>query len=132
MKFTLKCEHYDYDIYTGKKLETEHVIISEFDAVGLDDILEKFEMFLRGNGFGIDGTLDVVKDDYNDYSDHYDVAQEEPDYDHPEANFSWPDREQAYSSLEEDKISMCPVCRIDTNIMKNHTCFDKNCPKESK
>jgi hypothetical protein len=119
MKFTLKCEHYDYDIYSGKKLDAIHVNVSEFDADGLDDILEKFEMFLRGNGFHFEGNLDVVNDDYpesactSEYND-------EMDYDHPEANFDY---------HESETLSMCPVCKIDNNIMKNHTCFDKNCPK---
>jgi hypothetical protein len=33
------------------------------DAVTLHDILEEFEMFLRGCGFFIDGKLDIVPDD---------------------------------------------------------------------
>ena len=108
MKFTLKCEHYDYDIYTGQERGVDNVVMSEFNAVGLDDILDKFEMFLRGNGFYIDGVLDVVKVDdfdYNDPLDHYDPSE------------------------ESEQLSLCPVCKIDTNMMKNHTCFDKNCPK---
>ena len=36
----------------------------EFNADSLDDILNEFEMFLRGSGFYFKGTLDVVPHEY--------------------------------------------------------------------
>jgi hypothetical protein len=36
----------------------------EFSADSLDDILNEFEMFLRGSGFYFKGTLDVVPHEY--------------------------------------------------------------------
>jgi hypothetical protein len=119
MKFTLKCEHFEYDIYSGKELDVNNTVTHEFRGESLSTILENFESFLRGNGFHFEGNLDIVNDDYpesactSEYND-------EMDYDHPEANFDY---------HESEIISTCPVCKIDNNIMKNHTCFDKNCPK---
>lgn len=119
--------------FNGSKLTLET------EAESLSQILTDFTDFLRGAGFQIEGYLDVVSYDEEpeDYSDHYDTSAGgdtgitldlDLDYDHPEAN--WGGWEQTSSSLmEEDKISLCPVCKIDNNVMKEHTCFDKNCPK---
>jgi hypothetical protein len=74
MKFTLKCEHYDYDIYSGKELHVDNTVTHEFRAEVLSTILENFESFLRGNGFHFEGNLDIVNDDY-------DVVKELPDND---------------------------------------------------
>ena len=121
MKFTLKCEHFDYDIYSGKELNVNHTVTHEFRAEDLSTILENFESFLRGSGFYIDGTIDIVKDEEWPVNDCSSGIVDPPDYEHPEANFDWPD--------EPVKLSFCPVCNIDMNIMKNHSCFDKKCPK---
>lgn len=61
MKFELTCQHYNYlsssNTHPGTKINIE------FESETLDDILEEFAMFLRGCGFVIDGTLDVVPHD---------------------------------------------------------------------
>jgi len=55
-----------------------------------DQILTEFADFLRGCGFIVDGYLDVVLHD--DYEPAEELNIEEGlDYDHPEANFDWPD-----------------------------------------
>ncbi len=127
MKFTLKCEHFEYDIFSGKELDVNHVVTSEFKETDLLEIIKKFEMFMRANGFNFDGIIDIVKDNdwpENTGSSDYDIAiEEQMDYEHPEANFDW--------LKESEQLSLCPVCKIDTNTMKNHECFDKNCPKVS-
>lgn len=43
--------------------ETGKVLSMEFSADSLDNVLENFEYFLRGSGFHIDGTLEVVNDE---------------------------------------------------------------------
>ena len=52
-KFTLISEH-----NTGEK------ITLEFNKEYLPDILQEFEMFLRGAGFQFGGNLDFVEDAY--------------------------------------------------------------------
>lgn len=41
-------------------------LISEFQSDYLSDILEKFQDFLKGSGFIIDGQLDIVNDEYEE------------------------------------------------------------------
>jgi hypothetical protein len=43
--------------------DSTRTVTTTTTAVTLDDILEEFEMFLRGCGFVIDGTLDIVPND---------------------------------------------------------------------
>ena len=57
-KFTQ--EYFDYE---GVPESTRTV---EFKAEVLSDILEQFELFLRGCGFVFDGTLDIVVDETDD------------------------------------------------------------------
>jgi hypothetical protein len=45
-------------------------VISEFQADMLSDILEKFQDFLKGSGFIIDGYLDVVNDNFDEEEWH--------------------------------------------------------------
>jgi hypothetical protein len=53
-KFTFIAEH-----LTGEKITTE------FDKEHLSDIVENFEMFLRGAGFHFSGNLEFVEDAYD-------------------------------------------------------------------
>jgi hypothetical protein len=46
--------------------DSTRTVTTTTTAVTLDDILEEFEMFLRGCGFIIDGTLDVIPNDTED------------------------------------------------------------------
>ena len=48
----------------------------EFDADYLPDILEHFEMFLRGSGFLPSGTLDFVNDSWEDDCPQFEPAEE--------------------------------------------------------
>lgn len=100
--------------FNGSKLTFES------SSVSLDQILTDFADFLRGCGFQINGYLDVINPD-EEWPES--ACDSELDYDHPEANFDYD------WSGEKDQISLCPVCKIDTNTMKDHDCFDKNCPK---
>lgn len=48
----------------------------EFDADSLPDILEHFEMFLRGSGFHPSGTLDFVDESWEDDCPQFEPAEE--------------------------------------------------------
>ena len=55
-KFKFTCDH-------SNSFVDEHVITQEFRAESLNDVLENFEMFLRGAGYVVDGVLDIVPHD---------------------------------------------------------------------
>jgi len=60
-KFTLIAEH--TDIY-GKP--TSHKVTHEFNVDTLDNVLENFDLFIRGCGFmPPPGTLDYIDDDFS-------------------------------------------------------------------
>ena len=62
-KFTLIAEH--TDLY-GKP--TGHKVTTEFNVDSLDDVLENFDLFLRGAGYmPPPGILDYVVDEYADH-----------------------------------------------------------------
>jgi hypothetical protein len=52
-KFTFIAEH-----STGEKVTTE------FDKEHISDVVENFEMFLRGAGFHFSGNLEFVEEEY--------------------------------------------------------------------
>lgn len=63
-KFTFISEDLDLNGYkTGSKLT------KDFTCEGLGDIIDEFEMFVRGSGYSFDGEIDIL--DNNDYSDTY-------------------------------------------------------------
>lgn len=58
-KFTFICEEQQFPF--GDNIPTKRTV--EFNAVSLIDILQEFEYFLKGAGFFIDGTLDVLPEE---------------------------------------------------------------------
>ena len=70
MKYIFK----QIDDISGHNAETT----IEFSADSLPDILEHFEMFIRGSGFHPSGTLDFVEDDCEEWHyEEFDTPQEE-------------------------------------------------------
>jgi hypothetical protein len=61
MKFEMTCQHYNYFGLADRQPGTK--INIQFEGESLDEILEEFAMFLRGCGFSINGTLDIVPDE---------------------------------------------------------------------
>ena len=84
MKYIFK----QIDDISGHKSETT----LEFSADYLPDILEHFEMFLRGSGFHPSGTLDFVNyDDCEEWhNEEFDTPQEEPVYTWNNTSATWP------------------------------------------
>ena len=150
MKYIFK----QIDDISGHNAETT----VEFSADSLPDILEHFEMFLRGSGFHPSGTLDFV-----DYEDPYttpkfECAEENYEDDDVEETHEWtqtlrddsewPFPKQRPGDLNSDSTGsavmdwtaaqlirppkmedVCPICKIDMQTMSTHECWDKNCPK---
>lgn len=50
-KFTLVCDH-------SCDLDT-HVVTHQFNCENLYDVIENFDMFLKGAGYSYDGVLDI-------------------------------------------------------------------------
>ena len=128
----------------------------EFDAEYLPDILQHFEMFLRGSGFHPSGTLDFVN--YDDcelewHNEEFDTPQEEThewtqtlrddaEWPFPKSRVteSWqgvaPSVAMQWTANELMKGSMtvqsiaekCSICGISLESMKNQKCWDIKCP----
>lgn len=74
-KFTLICDH-------SCDLDT-HVVRHDFNAENIYEVVEQFELFLKGAGYYPQGHLDFVEDDepivcddgvqHNDY--YYDITR---------------------------------------------------------
>ena len=62
MRFEHK--HYDYNNFTGKRIETPvETIVLETESILLPDVINAFERFLRACGFYFNGKLDIVEDE---------------------------------------------------------------------
>jgi hypothetical protein len=77
-KFTFICE--DEPMPFGEGVTTRRIF--NFDAVQLEDIIEEFEMFLRGAGFNINGSLQIVEEVVATVPEHskhyYDTERNKP------------------------------------------------------
>ncbi len=62
-KFTLIAEHTNF---TGETLQKNTL---EFEEDYISDVLDNIKQFLQGTGFVIDGSLDIVPDNFADYSE---------------------------------------------------------------
>ena len=87
----------------------------EFSADYLPNILEHFEMFLRGSGFNPSGTLDFVPDEeyYGEIPDFDPAAEEYVDYENYED----------YESPNE----ICERCGLTRRALGDNMCYDINC-----
>jgi hypothetical protein len=150
MKYIFK----QVDDISGHNAETT----IEFSADTLSTILEHFEMFIRGSGFHPTGILEFVdyEDPYT--TPKFECAEENYEDDDVEETHEWtqtlrddsewPFPKQRPGDLNSDSTGsavmdwtaaqlirppkmedICPVCKIDTQTMLNHECWDKNCPK---
>lgn len=95
----------------------------EFNAETLDDILNEFEMFLRGAGFHFEGHLDFVNED-----DFIQFENEEDDLE--ESKQRW--NATVHSLMNPPKFranaTTCEVCGLNKEMMATHHCYDDNCP----
>jgi hypothetical protein len=140
MKYIFK----QIDDISGHKSETT----LEFNAEYLPDILEHFEMFIRGSGFHPSGTLDFVNYDECEewHNEEFDTPQEEPSttWPFPKSNPTedvsklgeeWygvaPSTAMQWTVNQLIKDPKCSVCGISLEVMKNQSCWDNKCPKGS-
>ena len=102
MKYIFK----QIDNISGRSAETT----VEFSTDYLPDILEQFEMFLRGSGFNFSGNLDFVSDE-----EYYGKI---PDCDPPTEEY------QEYKSPNE----LCGRCGLTRGELGDSMCYDEHCP----
>jgi hypothetical protein len=150
MKYIFK----QIDDISGHKSETT----IEFSADSLPDILEHFEMFIRGSGFHPSGTLDFVN--YDDCElefpdEELDASQEEthewtqtlrddaewpfpkqrPTQEEwngvaPSVAMQWTVNELMKGPMTLQSVSdNCSVCGLSFETMKTQKCWDAKCPK---
>jgi len=133
MKYIFK----QVDNISGHNTETT----IEFDADYVPDILQHFEMFLRGSGFHQSGTLEFVDYENGYTTPKFECAEEYYDDDDVEDDeetllnsnntgpsvMAWTAEQLIH--LKSTMQDICPVCKIDTKTMLSHECWDKNCPK---
>jgi len=128
MKYIFK----QIDDISGRNAETT----IEFSTDTLPDVLEHFEMFLRGSGFHPSGTLDFVDEEY--YYPTFEPTEEH--YEEPvKEEWPFPSQKESESQVmnwtaaqlirKPQMKDVCPVCKIDNETMLKHECWDKNCPK---
>jgi len=128
----------------------------DFNADSLTDVLDQFELFLRGSGFYFTGKLDFVNDDDCGewHNEEFDTPKEET---HEWTQTLRDDAEWPFpkSSVEENWqgvapsvamqwtanelmkgpmtvqsiVEKCSVCGISLEVMKNQACWDNKCPK---
>jgi hypothetical protein len=114
-KFTFVCQE--------ESMPFVHTIQSkrtvEFNAETLNDILNEFEMFLRGAGFHFDGRLDIVNED--------DYIQPEEELETTQTG-SWEWTVNSLMNPPKFRANGCEVCGLDKSMMKSHNCYDDNCP----
>ena len=146
MKYIFK----QVDNISGHNTETT----IEFDADYVPDILQHFEMFLRGSGFHQSGTLEFVDYENGYTTPKFECAEEDYEDDDVEDDeetheWQWPLPNKTSGDLNSDSTrpsvmawtaeqlihlkstmqNVCPVCKIGTQTMLHHECWDKNCPK---
>ena len=111
MKYIFK----QIDNVSGRNAETT----SEFSAVSLNDILDQFQMFLRGSGFYPSGVLDFVDEDACEpewYNEEFDVSPEESTISNtqsdPEWHPNWPfprgSSTEEVNELSEESYNFAP------------------------
>ena len=149
MKYIFK----QIDDISGRNAETT----IEFSTDTLPDVLEHFEMFLRGSGFHPSGTLDFVN--YDDceleFSDEELDAPQEETHEWTQTlrdDAEWPFPKQRPTQEEWNGVApsvamqwtvnelmkgpmtvqsnseKCSICGISLETMKNQKCWDVKCP----
>jgi hypothetical protein len=118
-KFTFVCQEESMPFVHS--IQSKRTV--EFNAETLDDILNEFEMFLRGAGFHFEGHLDFVNED-----DFIQFENEEDDLE--ESNQRW--ASTVHSLMNPPRFranaTTCEVCGLNKEMMATHHCYDDNCP----
>ena len=122
-RYTFKCEHFDYNNFTGKEEGVSSTHTLEFRADSLTAMLEQYEMFLRGAGFYFDGNLDIVDD-----SQWSEMSEEEVEQDNSRERWAATVHSLMNPPSFRANGSVCETCGLNKEMMQRHNCYDDNCP----
>ena len=111
-KFTLKCEH---ENLTGG---SPHIVTQEFDAYHIYDLIENFDLFMRGCGFVYDGVLEIVQDEVVTQNEYDDVGAEV---------INRMVTQLVSMGKPEEQSAVCSVCKLPTQVMMKHKCYENKC-----
>jgi hypothetical protein len=89
---------------------TSSKLTLEFEALSLDELLPRFEDFLRGSGFVFDGYIGIV--------------DEEPEL----VDLEFDDVGENVFSNMVSELKSCSRCGLSRNDLNTNVCLDQNCP----
>ena len=129
MKITFRCEHDDGEIITFQTAP-------DIDSY---ELLQDFERFMRCCSYEVDGSVEIVpEENEEDYDEEYEESVP------PNAVWNWTvneliknaDRNQVEhieTPVSKDffALSHCPLCGIETELMRHEECYDTYCPKNA-
>jgi hypothetical protein len=118
-KFTFVCQEESMPFVHS--IQSKRTV--EFNAETLDDILNEFEMFLRGAGFHFEGHLDFVNED-----DFIQFENEEDDLEESKQRWNATVHSLMNPPKFRAKATTCEVCGLNKEMMATHHCYDDNCP----
>jgi len=104
MRYEFKC--FETDVF-GQ--ETNNMISTSFHADTLELLLERFEYFLKGNGFHFDGKVDIVSEEEDNDKDPIILGKGGPSSEHSPFYYDF-DRNRPYG---EDLGAAQSTLRVD-------------------
>ena len=129
MKITFRCEHDDGEIITFQTAP-------DIDSY---ELIQDFERFMRCCSYDIDGSLEIVPEEYDDEDE---FVEETGELVQSDQVWNWTvneliknaDRNQvehieAPVSKDFFSKSHCPLCGLETELMRHEDCYDTYCPK---
>jgi hypothetical protein len=131
-KFTLICDHGEF----GTPLKNT----TEFEVDFLPEVLENFELFLRGAGFVFDGKVEIYDETADVSIESYDVDYD-VDYNiNLNTDFGADNMAESYNAFEQvvnnhiDYVAskqkeICSTCGLSSAVMQGQKCYDQSCPK---
>lgn len=121
-KYTLICDHSTI----GAPMKST----MEFETDFLPEVLENFELFLRGAGFFFDGKVEI-----NDEFAVNNIESNDIDF-----NIDLNEDDQAYFAFDQvvanhmeyldgKRTDICPTCGLSSAVMQGQKCYEPACPK---
>jgi hypothetical protein len=105
----------------------------EFSADTLTDVLQQFEMFVRGCGFfPPKGVLDYVDDFDTELDEELDDIEEYNTSGYKAFDMMATSLMNSnHTDTITQQLGKCSVCGLQESVMKIHKCWDPKCPIQS-